>query len=133
MVGKDPQHPLNRRTDVPRAGLMLWTESKSLASAKKQTANGPAQRPSLYWMKCQRKKYPILWKLTIIPFADVLGLYKLQDKTVFFYIHTLQSQILFTYVLGLGNLQYKIILCYSFYVTLSVSSWQYLSQYWQAL
>jgi len=42
MLGKDPQHPLNRRPDVPRAGLMFWIESKSVASAKKQTAYGPA-------------------------------------------------------------------------------------------
>ena len=65
------------------------------------------------------------------------------------YIHTLQSQFPFKHVLGLGNLQYKIVLCYTLYVTLcytlyvtlcytlyvtlSVSSWQYLSQYWQAL
>jgi hypothetical protein len=89
----------------------------------------------------------------------VLGLYKPQDKTVLCYIHTiqsqvpsadvmgmckfpgiilcyiqtLQSQIPFTYVLGLGNLQYEIVLCYTLYITLSVSSWQYLSHYWQAL
>jgi len=49
------------------------------------------------------------------------------------YIHTLQSQIPFTHVLCLGNLQYKIVLCYTLYVTLSVSSYQYLSQYQQAL
>jgi len=38
MLGKDPQHPLNRRPDVPMAGLMFWIESKSVASAKKQSA-----------------------------------------------------------------------------------------------
>jgi hypothetical protein len=26
MLGKDPQHPLNRRPDIPRAALMFWTE-----------------------------------------------------------------------------------------------------------
>jgi len=45
---KDPQHPLNRRPDVPRAGLMLWIESNSLAYTKKQTAQGLASRLSLY-------------------------------------------------------------------------------------
>jgi hypothetical protein len=32
----------------PRDGLMFWIESKSLASAKKQTTYGPASRLSLY-------------------------------------------------------------------------------------
>jgi len=49
------------------------------------------------------------------------------------YIHTLQSQIPFIHVLGLGNLQYKTVLCYTLYVTQSVSLLQYLSQYCQAL
>ena len=31
---KDPEHPLNKRPDVPRAGLMFWIERMSLASAK---------------------------------------------------------------------------------------------------
>jgi hypothetical protein len=48
MMGKDPQHPLNRRLDVPRAGLMFQIESKSIASAKKQTTFGPASILSLY-------------------------------------------------------------------------------------
>jgi len=80
--------------------------------------------------------------LIMIIFADVLGLYKLPDKTVLCYIHTLQSQVpsanvlgmckllgiflcyvyKFTHVQGLGNLQYKIVLCYTLYITLSVSS-----------
>jgi hypothetical protein len=105
----------------------------------KETAYGPAARLSLYWLRCHWKWYSILWKSIIIPFADVLGLYKLQHKTVLCYIHTLQSQvpsadvlgmcklpgiilcytyilqsqIPFTHVLGLGNLQNKIILCYT--------------------
>jgi hypothetical protein len=83
----------------------------------------------------------------IIPFADVLGRYKLQDKSVFCYIHILQSQapsanvlglcklpgiilcyvhtyenqIPFTHVQGLDNLRYKIILFYTLYIKLSVS------------
>ena len=36
-------------------------------------------------------------------------------------------------MLGLGNLQYKFILRYTLYITLSVSSWQYIYQYWPAL
>jgi len=44
MLGKGPQHPLNWRPDMPRAALMFWIESKSLASAKKQTSYGPASR-----------------------------------------------------------------------------------------
>jgi hypothetical protein len=52
MLGKDPQHPLNSRPDVPRAGLMFWIESKSHASANKQTTYGPASRLSLYWLRC---------------------------------------------------------------------------------
>jgi hypothetical protein len=47
-LGKDPQHTLNRRPDVPRAGLMFWIDSKSLSSAKKQTTYGPTSRLSLY-------------------------------------------------------------------------------------
>jgi hypothetical protein len=47
-LGKDPQHPLNRRPDVTRAGLMFWIESKYLASANKQTTYGPASRLSLH-------------------------------------------------------------------------------------
>jgi hypothetical protein len=47
-VGKDPQHPLNSRPDVPRAGLMFWIESKSLVSTNKPTTYGPALRLSLY-------------------------------------------------------------------------------------
>jgi len=42
MLEKDPQHPLNRRPDVPMAGVTFWMESKAVASAKKQTAYGPA-------------------------------------------------------------------------------------------
>jgi hypothetical protein len=67
-----------------------------------------------------------------VPSADVLGMCKLPG-IILCYTYTLQSKIPFTHVLGLGNLQNKIILCYTLYTTLSVSSWQYLSQYWQAL
>jgi hypothetical protein len=102
-----------------------------------------------------------MWKLIIVPFADMLGLINHQDKTVLCYIllqsqvpsadvlglckllgiilcylhtyiHTLQSQIPCTHVLDLGNLQYKIVLCYTLYITQSVLSWQNPSQYWQA-
>jgi hypothetical protein len=65
---------------------------------------------------CAQLSPPTLWMLIMIPFADVLGLYTLQDKTVLCYIHTLQSQVPFTHVLGLGNLQYKIVLCHTLYI-----------------
>jgi hypothetical protein len=40
----------------------------------------------------------------MITFADVLGLYKLQHKTVLCYIHTLQSQVPSADVLGMCKL-----------------------------
>jgi len=51
-LGKDPQHPLKRRPDVPTAGQMFWLESNSLYTIKKQTTNGPASRLSLHQLRC---------------------------------------------------------------------------------
>jgi hypothetical protein len=45
---KDPQHPLNGRSDVSRAVLTFWIEGKSLASANKQTTYGTAYILSLH-------------------------------------------------------------------------------------
>jgi len=47
----------------------------------------------------------VIFHIVIIPFADVLGLYKLQDKTVFCYIHILQNQVPSANVLRLCKLQ----------------------------
>jgi len=62
--------------------------------------------------------------LTIIPFAVALGLYTLPDKTLLCYVHKLQSQIPYVDMLGLCKLQdkilcklqYKILLCYTHYI-----------------
>ena len=42
----------------------------------------------------------------MIIFADVMGLYELQEKTVLCYIHTLQSQVPPARVLGICKLAY---------------------------
>jgi hypothetical protein len=55
ILGIEPQHPLNRKPDVSRAGLMFWIEEKSLAAAKERTTYGPAYRLSLYLLNCHRK------------------------------------------------------------------------------
>jgi len=51
-----------------------------------------------------------------VPSADVLGMCKLLG-IILYYINTLQSQISFTHLLGLGNVQYKILMCYTLHVT----------------
>ena len=61
--------------------------------------------------------------LIIIIFADVLGLYKLPDKTVLCYIHTLQSHVLSADVLGMCKLL-GTILCY-IYITKTESICRY--------
>ena len=43
-----------------------------------------------------------------VPSVDVLGMFKLTG-IILCYVHTLQSQIPFTHVLGLGKFQYKIV------------------------
>ena len=61
---------------------------------------------------------------TIIPFAVALEPYTLPDKTVLCYIHKLQSQIPYADMLGLCKiqdkilckLQYKIVQCYKRYI-----------------
>jgi hypothetical protein len=55
ILGIEPQHPLNRKPDVSRAGLTFWIEGKSLAAAKERTTDGPAYRLTLYLLSCQRK------------------------------------------------------------------------------
>ena len=47
--------------------------------------------------------------LTIIPFAVALGLYKLPDKTVLYYMYKLQSQIPYADMLGLCKIQDKVL------------------------
>ena len=53
---------------------------------------------------------------TQVPSADLLQMCKLLG-IILSYIRTLQSQSPLTHVLGLGNLQYKILLCCTHYVT----------------
>jgi hypothetical protein len=52
-----------------------------------------------------------LWMLIIIPYADVLGLYTIQHKTVLCYIQTLPSQVPSEDKLGICKFS-DIILCY---------------------
>jgi hypothetical protein len=62
--------------------------------------------------------------LIILPYADVLVLYTLQDNTVLCYIHKLQSQIPYADMLVLCKLQDKTVckiqenrvLCYKHYI-----------------
>jgi hypothetical protein len=58
-----------------------------------------------------------------VPSADVLGICKLPG-IILCYLHTyIHHKARFhLHVLGLGNLQYKIVLCYTLYITQSVSS-----------
>jgi hypothetical protein len=54
--------------------------------------------------------------LIMTPFAGVLVLNMLQDKTVLCYIHKLQSQIINAEILGFCTRQDKIVLCYTHYI-----------------
>jgi len=143
---------------VPRAGLMFGIENKSIVSKKKKPIMSSLKTLTILIEMPLKVIFHTVEVITI-PFADVLGLYMVQYKTVLSYIHrlqsqvpsvdvlgicklpginlcyihTLQSQSPFTYVLGLGNVQYQILLCCTHYVTQSFSPLQYLSQYLQTL
>jgi hypothetical protein len=65
---------------------MLWRGGKSPASANKPRMVQPLDYHYIDLVAT-------LWMLIIIPYADVLGLYTTQDKTVLCYIQTLPSQV----------------------------------------
>ena len=69
----------------PRVGPILWREGKSPASANKKPR--VVQPLDYHYIDLAAT----LWMLIIIPYADVLGLYAIQHKTVLLYTNITKS------------------------------------------